>query len=59
VAAVRQAADALARIAAADRDEVTLADRVERLYVTTRSLPDGYDVPACMPPRPWTGRSRC
>jgi hypothetical protein len=45
VAAVHQAADALGRVAAADRDAVTLADRVERLYVTTRSLPDGYDVP--------------
>jgi hypothetical protein len=45
VAAVHQAADALTQVAAADRAAVTAADSAGHLYVRTRSLPDGYDVP--------------
>jgi hypothetical protein len=43
--AIHQAADALACVAAWDREAVQIADRVERLYVRTRLLPQGYDVP--------------
>ena len=45
VAAVHQAADAFARVAAADLAAVTAADSAGRLYARTRSLPEGYDVP--------------
>jgi hypothetical protein len=45
VAAVHQAADALSQVAAADATAVTGTDRAGRLYVLTRTLPDGYDVP--------------
>jgi len=45
VAAIHQAADAFARIAAADLAAVTAADSAGHLYVRTRSLPEGYDVP--------------
>jgi hypothetical protein len=45
VSAVHQAADAFARIAAADLKAVSTAGGAGRLYVTTRSLPQGYDVP--------------
>jgi hypothetical protein len=45
VAAVHQAADALTQVAAADRAAVTATDSAGHLYVRTRSLPDGYDVP--------------
>ena len=45
VAATHQAADAFAHVAAADLAAVTAAGSAGRLYVRTRSLPDGYDVP--------------
>jgi hypothetical protein len=45
VAAAHQAADAFARLAAADLAAVTAAGSAGRLYVRTRSLPEGYDVP--------------
>jgi hypothetical protein len=45
VAAVHQAADAFAQVAVTDLAAVTAADSAGRLYVRTRSLPDGYDVP--------------
>jgi hypothetical protein len=45
VAAMHQAADALTQVAAADRAAVTATDSAGHLYVRTRSLPDGYDVP--------------
>jgi hypothetical protein len=44
-AAVHHAAEALAALAAADADAVRMAARARRLYVPTRSLPSGYDVP--------------
>lgn len=45
VAAVHQASDAFAQLAAADLDVVTAADRAGRLYVRTRELSADYDVP--------------
>ena len=45
VAAVHQSVDALARVAQAERDAVKAAGHAGRLYVPTRSLPDGYDIP--------------
>jgi hypothetical protein len=45
VGAVHQAADAFAHVAATDLAAVTAAGSAGRLYVRTRSLPDGYDVP--------------
>lgn len=45
VAAVHQSADAFAQAAAADLQAVAAADNAGRLYVRTRSLPPGYDVP--------------
>jgi hypothetical protein len=45
VAAVHQAADALAQVADADATAVTVRDRWGRLYVPTRTLPDSYNVP--------------
>jgi hypothetical protein len=44
-AAVHYAASALHRLAAAGHAQVTAAATAGRLYVPTRSLPDGYDVP--------------
>jgi hypothetical protein len=45
VAAVHQASDAVACLAVADAIAVTATDRAGRLYVRTRTLPEGYDVP--------------
>ena len=45
VAAVHEAADALACVAAAELQAVEAASRAGRLYVPTRSLPERYDVP--------------
>ena len=45
VAAVHQSVDALARVAQAERDAVQAAGHAGRLYVPTRSLPGGYDIP--------------
>jgi hypothetical protein len=44
-AAVHHAASALYRLAAAGHAQVTAAAAAGRLYVPTRSLPDGYDIP--------------
>jgi len=45
LAAVHHAADALARVAAADTDTVGTAIRAQRLYAPTRTLPEYLDVP--------------
>jgi hypothetical protein len=45
LAAVHQATDALARVAAANLAAVQALDHADRLYVPTRRLPDGFDVP--------------
>ena len=46
IAAMHYAADSLSRFAAGGLDTVLMAASAGRLYVTTRSLPDGkYDVP--------------
>jgi hypothetical protein len=45
LSATHQAADALARVAATDSTTVQAAARAGRLYMPTRSLPEGYDVP--------------
>jgi hypothetical protein len=45
VSAVHRAVDAAARVGAADLRGVEMAVRASRLYVRTRSLPEGYDVP--------------
>jgi hypothetical protein len=45
LSAAHQAADALARVAATDITSVQAAARAGRLYMPTRSLPEGYDVP--------------
>lgn len=45
LSAAHQAADALARVAATDITTVQAAARAGRLYMPTRSLPEGYDVP--------------
>ena len=45
VSAAHHAADALARVAIAEITTVEAAARNGRLYVPTRSLPDGFDVP--------------
>jgi hypothetical protein len=45
VEAMHHAADALARIGAADLHAVRTAIRASRLYVPTRTLPEEYDVP--------------
>lgn len=50
VSAVHQAADALARVAVTDITTVEAAARNGRLYVPTRSLPAGYDVPRAFAP---------
>jgi hypothetical protein len=44
-AAVHHAASPLCRLAAAGHAQVTATATVGRLYVPTRSLPDGYDIP--------------
>jgi hypothetical protein len=56
LAVVHQAADALAQATAADVTAVTSTDRAGRLYVPTRTLPLGYDVPRCYATAP-TGRT--
>jgi hypothetical protein len=45
LAAVHQAADALARVGAINLAAVQAADHADRLYVRTRRLPDSFDVP--------------
>ena len=50
VSAAHQVADALARVALTDADTVQTAGRAGRLYVPTRSLPTGYDVPRAFAP---------
>ena len=45
VAAAHQAVDALARVAMTDIEAVQAADHAGRLYVPTRSLPEGENVP--------------
>jgi hypothetical protein len=50
VSATHQAADALARVAITDTATVQAAARAGRLYVPTRSLPTGYDVPRAFAP---------
>jgi hypothetical protein len=45
VTAAHETADALACVAAADRQAVKLADCAWRLHVPTRCLPDDYDIP--------------
>jgi hypothetical protein len=45
VSAVHRAVDALSYAGAADLRAVSTAIRASRVYVLTRSLPDGYDVP--------------
>jgi hypothetical protein len=45
VAAIHESADALACLAKADMNAVDAAGRAGRLYVPTRSLPEGYNVP--------------
>jgi hypothetical protein len=50
VSAAHQVADALARVALTDADTVQAAARAGRLYVPTRSLPTGYDVPRAFAP---------
>jgi hypothetical protein len=45
LAAMHQAADAFAQVAAADLAAVRAADRADRLYIPTRSLPSTFDVP--------------
>ncbi len=51
-AAMHQAADALAHLAAADATAITATGRAGRLYVRTRTLPEGYDVPRRYATRP-------
>ena len=50
VSAAHQAADALARVAITDTATVQAAAQTGRLYVPTRSLPKGYDVPRAFAP---------
>ena len=52
VSAAHQAADALARVAAADTGRVQAAAQAGRLYVPTRSLPARYDIPHAFAPAP-------
>ena len=56
LSAAHQAADALARVAATDITTVQAAARAGRLYMPTRSLPEGYDVPVRSRPR-WSAPS--
>ena len=50
LAAAHQAADALARVAITDTDTVQAAAQAGRLFVPTRSLPTGFDVPRAYAP---------
>ena len=50
LSAAHQAADALARVAVTDTATVEAAARAGRLYMPTRSLPEGYDVPRAFAP---------
>jgi hypothetical protein len=50
VSATHQAADALARVAITDTATVQAAAQAGRLYVPTRTLPTGYDVPRAFAP---------
>jgi hypothetical protein len=50
VSAAHQVADALARVAVTDTATVQAAARAGRLYVPTRSLPMGFDVPRAFAP---------
>jgi hypothetical protein len=50
VSAAHQVADALARVALTDTATVQAAAQAGRLYVPTRSLPKGYDVPRAFAP---------
>jgi hypothetical protein len=52
VSAAHQAVDALARVAMTDIEAVTTADHAGRLYVPTRSLPAGENVPRPFAPAP-------
>ena len=52
VSAAHQAADALARVAAADTATVQAAARAGRLQVPTRSLSARYDIPRAFAPPP-------
>lgn len=45
VATVHHATDALATVAAADLAAVTTLSQTRQLYVLTRAMPDGYDIP--------------
>jgi len=50
VSAAHQVADALARVALTDTATVQAAAQAGRLFVPTRSLPPGYDVPRAFAP---------
>jgi hypothetical protein len=52
VAAVHQACETLASLAAADRTQIGTAARAGRLLVPTRSLPANFDVPHPFAPAP-------
>ena len=52
LAAVHHGADALARVAASDREAVRAAAASRRLFVPTRLLPSGHDVPYPYSPAP-------
>jgi hypothetical protein len=56
IAAVHQAADAMAVVAETDGDAVVTASAAGRLYVPTRSLPAYKDVPRPFAPAPVTRR---
>ena len=45
IAAVHHASETLTRLAQAEQERILEAARTGRILVTTRSLPDGYDVP--------------
>ena len=52
LAAVHQAADAIYRVAAEDREAVRTAAADGRLFVPTRLMPDGCDIPYPYTPAP-------
>ena len=52
LAAVHHGADALARVAVSDREAVRAAAASRRLFVPTRLLPSGHDVPYPYSPAP-------
>lgn len=52
LAALHQTVDAMAVVAQADADAVVTASAARRLYVPTRSLPEGSDVPRRFAPAP-------